>query len=327
MGMSQVLGNQTARSRAAGFLILMAGLLNPQPVQAQFEDSPIGWASVSDLGLDGTTGGDGGDTVTVSDATSLRNAIGASGPRIVQICGTIQFSGTLNVASDKTILGLADTAGIDGGGLQMSGVHNVIIRNIAFSNASVNSLTVTEGSHHVWIDHCDFTQASDTLIDIKRASSYVTVSWSHFTDTLETILQGHSDSFTQDIGYLKVTYHHNWFDGTQERHPRVRFAEPVHVFNNYFLNIPGYGVGSTENAGVLVEANFFENVRQPTLTDVGSSSPGRLVERNNIYLDSGDPQTSGDVDEPGNYYDYTPDDPADVPDIVRNGAGVGQIGS
>jgi pectate lyase len=201
----------------------------------------------------------------------------------------------------------------------------VIIRNIAFSNASVNPITIQVKSHHVWVDHCSFTNATDTLMDIKRQASFVTVSWSVFTNTLETILQGHSDSFTQDIGFLKVTYHHNWFDGTQTRHPRVRFAEPVHVFNNYYLNISGYGVASTENAGVLVEGNFFDHVPTPTSLQEGSSTQGRLVARNNIFSNSGNPVTRGTVVEPSTFYHYMLDNTSAVPNIVKSGAGTGKI--
>lgn len=290
-----------------------------------FENSPIGFASVNALGQNGTTGGEGGPSITVINASELQSEAAKSGPLIIQVSGTITLSGDITVASNKTIIGLGATAAIRSHGLVLSGVHNVIIRNIAFSNASVNSITVEQKAHHVWIDHCNFTNASDTLLDIKRQASYVTVSWSVFTNTLETILQGHSDSFTADIGFLKVTYHHNWFDGTQTRHPRVRFAEPVHVFNNYYLNITGYGVASTMNAGVLVEGNFFDHVPTPTSLQEGGSKVGRLVERLNLFVNSGTPVTRGTVQEPSTFYQYSLDPTASVPSIVRNGAGVGKI--
>jgi pectate lyase len=57
------------------------------------------------------------------------------------------------------------------------------------------------------------------------------------------------------------------------------------------------------------------------------SAPGRVVERNNVYVNSGTPQTAGTVVEPGTYYRYTLDNPASIPDIVRNGVGVGKIGN
>jgi pectate lyase len=304
---------------------LVVGAPAPLTVQA-FESSPIGFASVNANGQNGTTGGAGGPTVTVSSASSLSSAAGRSGSLIVQVSGTIRLSSDVNVTSNKTIIGLGSTAAITGGGLNISNVHNVIVRNIAFSNASVNSITIQVGAHHVWVDHNSFTNASDTLIDIKRQANWVTVSWNVFTNTLETILEGHSDSFTQDIGFLKVTYHHNWFNATTERHPRVRFSDPTHVFNNYYLNIGTYGVATTMNAGVLVESNFFNHVPQPTITNIsGSAQPGRLVNRNNIYMNSGTPQARGTVTEPRTFYSYTPDPTAQVPSIVSAGAGVGRI--
>jgi len=300
----------------------------PDHIQAQaFENSPIGFASVNANGQNGTTGGAGGATVTVSTSSALISAVGQSGPLIVQVSGAIALSTDANVASNKTIIGLGSTAAISGHGLTISGVQNVIVRNIAFSTAAVNSITVETMAHHVWIDHDSFTNAGDTLIDIKRQANWVTVSWCVFTNTLETILEGHSDTFTQDIGFLKVTYHHNWFDGTTERHPRVRFSDPTHVFNNYYLNIGTYGVASTMNAGVLVEGNFFQNVPQPTITDIsGSAQPGRLVQRGNMFAGSGTPQSAGTVTEPSTFYSYTLDPTAQVPSIVMAGAGVGKIG-
>lgn len=305
-------------------------LTGPQPIHAQtlppFENSPIGFASVNANGQNGTNGGAGGPTVTVSTESALRSAVAQSGPLIVQVSGSIALSGDITVASNKTIIGLGSTAAISGAGFIISGVQNVIVRNIAFSNAAVNSITIEVNAHHVWVDHCSFTNATDTLIDIKRQANFVTVSWNVFTNTLETILEGHSDTFTQDIGFLKVTYHHNWFDGTTERHPRVRFSEPTHVFNNYYLNIGTYGVASTMNAGVLVEGNFFDHVPQPTLTDIsGSAQPGRLVERSNIFQNSGTPQSSGTVVEPNTFYSYTLDPTSQIPTIVTAGAGVGKI--
>jgi pectate lyase len=317
---------------AAGVVAGLLGAFAIAPnghVQAQaFEDSPIGFASVNANGQNGTTGGAGGPTVTVSSSSALTSAVGQSGPLVVQVSGSIALASDANVASNKTIIGLGSTAGITGHGLIISNVQNVIVRNIAFSGAAINSITIQTLAHHVWVDHDSFTNATDTLMDIKRQANWITVSWCVFTNTLETILEGHSDSFTQDIGFLKVTYHHNWFDGTTERHPRVRFSDPTHVFNNYYLNIGTYGVATTMNAGVLVESNFFDHVPQPTITNIsGSAQPGRLVNRNNIYMNSGTPQAAGTVTEPSTFYSYTPDPTANVPSIVTAGAGVGKIGS
>jgi pectate lyase len=187
-------------------------------------------------------------------------------------------------------------------------------------------VNVGQNSHHIWIDHNEFVSPVDGAIDIVRGAEYVTVSWNWFRGTDKTMLIGHSDgNASQDTGRLKVTIHHNFFDGSNQRHPRVRFGEPVHVYNNYFRANSSYGVASTMNAGVLVEGNYFENVPSPVLVGYADSGPGRVVQRNNIYVGSGAPQTAGTVVEPSRFYSYTVDNPAGVPAAVRAGVGVGKV--
>ncbi|MBB2909830.1 pectate lyase [Streptosporangium becharense] len=292
--------------------------------------TPVGFASVNALGHNGTTGGAGGPVVTVTTAAALKDYAGRPGPYVIQVSGRIQLGGMITVVANKSILGVGTTAEITGGGLQLGSTtrpgNNVIIRNIRFTNASDDSISVTNKAHHVWIDHNDLSDGYDGLLDIKRESDFVTVSWNRFHNHSKSALLGHSDNYTADIGKLRVTYHHNYFDGTDQRHPRVRFAEPVHVFNNYYRANALYGVASTENAGVLVEGNYFQDVAHPIYVGYDKSGPGRVVERNNIYVNSGTPQTAGTVVEPGTYYSYTVDDPATVPATVTAGAGVGKIG-
>jgi pectate lyase len=297
----------------------------PQPQPAGL----IGFATVNALGQNGTTGGAGGPSVTVTNATQLADYAGRAGPYIIMVSGTISFDDMITVVANKSIIGVGSTAHITGGGLQLGSTtrpgNNVIIRNIRFTGASDDSISVTNSAHHVWIDHCDFSAGFDGLLDVKRQSDYVTVSWNHFHDHSKTLLLGHSDTYTADIGHLRVTYHHNFFNGTEQRHPRARFGEPVHVFNNYYLNNGLYGVASTENAGLVVEGNYFSGVQFPIYVGYDDSGPGRVVERNNIYVNSGTPQTAGSVIEPRTYYPYTVDNPANVPAIVTAGVGVGKI--
>jgi pectate lyase len=107
----------------------------------------------------------------------------------------------------------------------------------------------------------------------------------------------------------------------------VRFGEPVHVYNNYFLANELYAIASTENAGVLVEGNYFEDVPYTVYSASGyaDSGPGRAVARNNVFVRSGAPEVSGTVQEPRTFYPYTVDAPAGVPAAVRAGAGAGRI--
>jgi pectate lyase len=152
----------------------------------------------------------------------------------------------------------------------------------------------------------------------------VTVSWNRFFSHDKTALLGHSDSNSgEDTNRLRVTYNHNYFDGTNQRHPRVRFGSPVHVFNNYYRSVGNYGVASTCNAGVLVEGNYFENVEDPFHRGEGSSPVGALMARNNHFVNSGTGQQGGSVRSIP--YSYSMDSASSVKSIVTSGAGTGKI--
>ncbi|QQQ79948.1 right-handed parallel beta-helix repeat-containing protein [Saccharothrix sp. 6-C] len=320
------------RRLLAGTALAAVAAAVPRAAWAGVEPSAVadGFAGVTALGQNGTTGGAGGQAVTVTTAAALADYVGRKEPYVISVSGRIQTGDEmLTVVANKTIVGVGSTAEITGGGLQLGSTtrpgNNVIIRNLRFTNASDDSISVTNSAHHVWIDHCDLSDGYDGLLDIKRNSDYVTVSWNHFHHHSKAALLGHSDTYTSDKGKLRVTYHHNFFDGTDQRHPRVRFGEPVHVYNNYYRGNSLYGVASTMDAGVVVEGNYFENVAHPILSGYDKSGPGRVVERNNIYAGSGAPETLGAVVEPRTYYSYAVDDPASVPRLVTAGAGVGRV--
>ncbi|MDA0564103.1 pectate lyase [Streptomonospora sp. S1-112] len=301
---------------ALGAATLAAGAV-ASPAAAHAVGSPEGWASMNG----GTTGGAGGATVTVSDADALVEAMESDEPLTIQVAGSIELSGMNDVTSDKTVVGLGSDAEITGGGLNISEAHNVIIQNIAFSEWDDDAVNVQRGSTNVWIDHNSFTNGYDGAIDVKRESDFVTVSWNHIYDHSKSMLLGHDDDHTADQGHLRVTYHHNFFDGSDQRHPRVRFGDPVHVYNNYYRDVSAYGVASTMDAGVLVECNYFKNVEHPTHVGYGDSDPGRLEARDNVLVDSGPLETAGSVADPP--YSYTLDDCDSLPGIVSAGAGPG----
>jgi pectate lyase len=274
----------------------------------------VGWATQNG----GTNGGEGGSTVTVNSADALIDALEQDGALTIQVSGTITLSDMADVTSDKTVVGTGG-ATIAGSGLNVSEAHDVIIQNLNFRDWDDDAINV-QYSTNVWIDHNSFTNGADGAVDIKRASDFVTVSWNHFFNHDKTMLLGHDDgNASEDVGHLRVTYHHNWFDGTNSRHPRVRFGNPVHVFNNYYGSIGDYGVASTMDAGVLVESNFFENTEDPFHLAEGDSDPGSLVARNNHLVNSGSGQTGGSVASIP--YSYSADPADQVKSIVTGGAG------
>ncbi|MEO3814218.1 cellulose binding domain-containing protein [Sphaerisporangium sp. B11E5] len=278
----------------------------------------VGWATQGG----GTTGGGNASATTVTSSSALTSAASGTNPAVVRVSGTISCSGMIRVGSNKTIVGNSGAV-ISGCGLNVSEASNVIIRNLTFRNWNDDAINV-QYSTRVWIDHNTLSNGYDGAIDVKRASDYVTVSWNHVHSHDKTMLLGHSDdNGGEDRGRLRVTYHHNYFDGTNQRHPRVRFGNPVHVYNNYYRNVGGYGVASTEGAGVLVECNYFENTGDPYHLGEGDSGPGSLVARNNHMTGSGAGQTGGSVASIP--YPYTCDTPSQVKSIVTSGAGAGRI--
>jgi pectate lyase len=286
--------------------------------QAAADTTPLGWATQGG----GTTGGGSTPPTTVSSSSALSSALSSGSPAVIRVSGTISCSGMLRVASDKTVIGNSG-ATISGCGFNVSRASNVIIRNLTFRGWNDDAINV-QYSTRVWIDHNTFTDGNDGAVDVKRASDYVTVSWNRVHDHDKSMLLGHSDgNGSEDRGKLRVTYHHNWFDGSNQRHPRVRFGNPVHVFNNFYADNGGYGVASTQEAGVLVEANSFENVDDPYHRGEGSSPAGALVARDNLLVNSGSGDAGGSVKPIP--YPYRLDAPAAVKSIVTSGAGAGRV--
>jgi pectate lyase len=204
----------------------------------------------------------------------------------------------MEVGSNTTIVGAGDDAKIVGGALVLDEVENVIIRNIEFEapldffpqwdptdgefgewNSDYDNVTITDSSHHIWIDHNTFSdgenvdsdfgkyfdrlyQRHDGLLDIKNRSSYVTVSYNIFKDHDKVTIVGSSDSRNDDLGNLKVTFHHNHYKNLNQRLPRVRFGE-VHVYNNYdeFSKDAAYEFGYVWGVGkeskIYAENNYF----------------------------------------------------------------------
>ncbi|GGW86002.1 pectate lyase family protein [Streptomyces lomondensis] len=176
-----------------------------------------------------------------------------------------------HIPSNTTIVGVGKNSGILGGSLQIRDVSNVILRNLTIEapldcfpkwdptddnhtgnwNSEYDTVVVY-GSDHVWIDHNTLTdgrypdserpvyfgkvfQQHDGLTDIVRGSNHVTVSWNRFENHDKNMLIGNGDGLAAiDAGKLKVTMHHNLFEGILQRSPRVRFGQ-VDVYNNHYV--------------------------------------------------------------------------------------------
>ena len=178
-----------------------------------------------------------------------------------------------------TIEGIGADATLNGFGVRLKNVSNVEVRNIGFMNCNSSEgddCGLQQDNDHIWVHNCDFfygdagsdaDQAKgDGALDCKK-STYITFSYNHFYDNGKCNLLGLSEGTTDD---LYVTYHHNWYDHSDSRHPRVRYYS-AHVYNNYYDGNAKYGIGATMGASIFSENNYFRNCKYPMLTSMQGS--------------------------------------------------------
>lgn len=169
-----------------------------------------------------------------------------------------------------TLEGVGCDATLHGFGILGRNCHGLEIRNLAIMLCMDDCISLDTGNSNVWIHHCDFFYGStggdadqakgDGTVDIKGLSRNVTLSYCHFWDCGKSSLGGMKGEDTS----CWHTYHHNWFDHSDSRHPRVRTMF-FHIYNNYYDGNAKYGVGMTSGGSALVEANVFRNCRYPML--------------------------------------------------------------
>ena len=170
-----------------------------------------------------------------------------------------------------TLEGIGDDATLHGFGLLLRNCHGTEVRNLGVMWCMDDALSLDTGNSNVWVHNNDFfygqpgsdsDQAKgDGTVDIKGQSTHITVSYNHFIDNGKSSLGGMKSETTS----CWHTYHHNWFDHSDSRHPRIRTMF-FHVYNNYFDGVSKYGVGVTMGGSALVEGNCFRNCKYPMLS-------------------------------------------------------------
>lgn len=283
----------------------------------------------------------------------------------------------VRIPSNTTVVGIGSDASIVNGTLFLEKVDNVVIRNLRFEdaydffpawdakdnahgewNSEYDNITL-RGATHVWVDHCSFDdgarpddlepfafgrqiQRHDGMLDITQQSDWVTVSWNHFRRHDKTTLVGSSDSQVLDMGKLKVSFHHNWYEAVTERTPRVRYGQ-VHVYNNLFdgrhtSSYPyAYSLGVGLQSSIISQRNVWL-----TAPDVGTGKlvrvlkGDRFVDQESLHngqpvdivgaLRAANPQLSISSDPGWVPFLFLPMDAAsEVEFRVRQGAGAGRL--
>ena len=299
--------------------------------------------------------------VGIAGILKLREKKADSRPMIIRFIGEVHPpSGVdsnylLNVkkTTNTTVEGVGNDAFIYGWGFNIRECSNVEVRNLAFYMFPDDSVSIQTKNRNIWVHNNDFMVGKDMggdkakgdgSCDVKADSSFVTISYNHFMETGKSSLCGLSESVE-----FFVTYHHNMFDASGSRHPRVRVGT-VHIYNNYFKDNYTYGVAAAVGSSLFVEANYFENCKRPMiiasqgsdLDEKGKSTlsgeNGGTIKSLNNYMDEYSASTfnpekdaalTADVggavynnfDTSSTMYDYTADSPEDARVKVMQYAG------
>ncbi|HEU4775765.1 MAG TPA: RICIN domain-containing protein [Telluria sp.] len=174
---------------------------------------------------------------------------------------------TIAVGSHKTLLGLGPDARLVGASLNLSNAKNVIIRNLAIENINPGLVEAGDGitldnSSHIWIDHVRFSLISDGHVDIKNSQN-VTLSWNRFEGANPAVC-GSQHHYTNAIVDSRVTLHHNVWNKTSGRNPKLDGpATRAHLYNNLWQDITYFSINARDGAQARIEGNFFANSARP----------------------------------------------------------------
>lgn len=191
----------------------------------------------------------------------------------------LQIKGKNNtIPMNITVEGIGDDATTWGFGFLLRNAVGVELRNFANMLCMDDCVSIDTNNRNCWVHHLDLFYGNtgsdsdqakgDGTIDIKGNSQYITVAYNRFHDSGKSSLCG----MKSESGPNFIDYHHNWFDHSDSRHPRVRTMS-VHVWNNYFDGCAKYGVGATMGASVFVENNFFRSSKYPVLISQQGHDP------------------------------------------------------
>lgn len=232
----------------------------------------------------------------------------------------------LSIKSNTAIIGLTSSSGIKGGSISISGVSNVVLRNLTIQDAydpfphhEVKSDGVTsdgfnaqrdnisiQKSENIWVDHCTVEdtmkcitvttkggsekwQTYDGLCDITNTDKNVVVSYNIFRNHDKTMLIGNG---SKDINGGYITIHHNEFLNCGQRLPMTTYPN-MHIYNNIYLRDSNayYSqqaciVGRYSAYTIVAENNYFGSGVTNCFTTSSSGSSGKCYASGNYYSGS-----------------------------------------
>ncbi|KAI6714539.1 pectin lyase F-2 [Diplocarpon mali] len=185
----------------------------------------------------------------------------------------------INVASNKSLVGVGSNAVIRGKGLRIKGSTNIIIQNIHITDLNPqliwggDAITLA-GTDLVWIDHVKTSLIGrQHLVTGGLASNRVAITNCEFdgsTSWSNTCDNHHYWTIYFTGAADLITFAGNYIHHTSGRSPKLTAGTLLHAVNNLWSDNTGHALDIGTGVSVVAEGNTFIKVEKPILENLGA---------------------------------------------------------
>ena len=210
--------------------------IDPPPTQPIFKRE--GYGST-------TTGGEGGPVYPVTDERTLREAVAASGHRIIRQMTPIPIltTSTVTIRNPHVTLenlNIYNAPGQEHHTLQVSGAHDVIVSNSRISNPEKGQrdvIQIRDGGHNILVERCTLMFGDDEIVNSWDSSHDITFAWNIIAYPLNHANHGYGPLFgAADRGGGNISFHHNLLSTSRYRNPKLDILGGFSMWNNVIYN-------------------------------------------------------------------------------------------
>ncbi len=231
----------------------------------------VGFAKTSN-----TTGGNGGEVVTVNTVEELQKSLADDKARTIRLGADLSAGSkvTVKFGANKTLLGTEEGNGLHNIYLANDkGASNDIFQNLNFSHDSRYrenndmQMYINSGERY-WLDHNTFSGTKDQnptgldkLLYVGGTADNVSLTNSKFQNNEYGVILGQPDDSAQAKaaykGYPHMTIANNLFNNLDVRAPGLMRHGNFDVYNNLVDDFH-LGFTATGDATILSQANYFQ---------------------------------------------------------------------
>jgi len=223
-----------------------------------------------------TTGGNGGEVVTVHTVDELKKSLEGDKARTIRLGADLSADSkvTMKFGANKTLVGTESGNGLHNIYLASDKTaSNDIFQNLNFTHDSRNrangdmQMFISSGQRY-WIDHSTFTgtkdqnpKGLDKLLYVGGTADNVSLTNSKFQNNEYGVILGQPDDSAAAKaaykGFPRMTIANNSFNNLDVRAPGLMRHGNFDVYNNLIDNFH-LGFTATGDATILSQANYFE---------------------------------------------------------------------